>query len=250
MKRIYRLILLVITIIFVFQTPNLFAYSCNPIPPPCSLYWESDYVFVGTVKEIIRSEDGYEYDTVFNIDKPFRGIETLSLKARVSSMYDEINFELGKKYVVYADNWRGLININAMCTRSGLFEKRPLDMEFLNSLNDGKPEFEIWGETFPGQYRGGIKIKLDIEVVKDKHKFTASSDENGRFRISVNEEGKYKVRVWLPRGNDFVVGGSHFVNKISKFGRVGSRRFLDYEVDVKPDHCAFMVIPVVNKRYL
>jgi hypothetical protein len=251
MKRFYNSILFLLTAIFFLQPNALFAYSCNPIPPPCSLYWKSDYVFIGTVREIIKAQNGYEYEPFFDVDRPFRGVTTPTFKASTNLIgYDEIKFQIGKQYVVYANKHRDSIYIDSMCARSGLIEKSPLDVEFLNSLNDGKPEFEIWGTAFPGQYRGRINIKLDIEVSKGKQKIAASSNENGRFKVSVNEEGKYKVRIWLPRGNDFVIGGSEYVNKISGRGRVGNRRFLDYEVEVKPDHCAFIVIPVVNKRDL
>jgi hypothetical protein len=251
MKNIYNSILLLIAIICLFQPAKIFAYSCDPIPPPCSLFWKSDYVFIGIVKEVLPLQYNNK-SILFDVEKGFRGAESSMFRATPNGLgYDEIKFQIDKKYVVYANKYKDSIYIPSICARSGLMEERAFDLAFLNSLNDGKPEYEIWGTAFPGQYQGSIKIKFDIEILTDKQKYSAISDNEGNFKISVNEEGNYNVRIWLPKGSNHHIGGSrHHIEKIAKVGRVGNRKFVDYEVEVKPDHCVFIIVPVKDKSDL
>jgi hypothetical protein len=88
------------------------ACSCEPSGPPCQAYFNSDAVFVATVRSIeVRevADDGIERMTRrklvrFSIERAARGVQGSEIEVWTGMFEGDCGygFKIGRRYVVYA----------------------------------------------------------------------------------------------------------------------------------------------------
>lgn len=230
-----------------FHVSLVYPCTCFTKEPTCSAYWKTDAVFVGTVKDIKPESEVLtnNVDVFFDVEKTFRGLASENFILKEDKGFScSFGFEKGEKYLVYAYAYNdGKAFGTGHCTRTSLYDEKLPDFDFLNSLKDSKEEFNIWGTVFRNGYLDLPFAGLKVDASNGQQKFDGISDKEGNIKISVNREGKYTVRVWLPKQS--VAGGSATqLEKISRIGKVGKREFIEYEVDVKPNQCGWFDVPL------
>ena len=81
----------------------------------------------------------------------------------------------------------------------------------------------------------------------NKKKLTGVSDKSGNLKILVSREGKYKVRLYIPRGARFNVSLYEGQQEIFKGGGPDIKTpYLDYEVEVKNNQCGWFDSEIIE----
>lgn len=118
----YRVIILFL-FVMVLILPEQHAAACScayPPPPPKKAMGESDFVFMGTVKEIRKSRVGKE--VLFDVQTTWKGVDQTQALIMTSMGGGDcgFRFEEGKRYIVYGGDmypFEGKWSTNT-CTRT------------------------------------------------------------------------------------------------------------------------------------
>jgi hypothetical protein len=204
--------------------------------PPCAAYWTADAVFTGTVAEIAYSEkftlgegnDAFDYRrriTRFAVKDAYRGVsgqfaEVVALEALPTPVvlpngqqgvkYQGCDctskFEVGEVYLVYAHRRADLDNaLNADGGRTRPVSDADEDLEYIRGLTraDG-------GAFVYGVVQKHDRVSDDADVTEDPvanatvliegmgRQVTATTDAEGRYRVSALSPGEYTVRFVVP----------------------------------------------------
>ncbi len=241
MRIIRILFILTLTIIFGIQTS--FACRCFTAPPPCYNYWKVDAVFVGTVKNVENEspENNFMPKVEVEVEQNFKGMK--SKKAITQNYGHSCAWRFGKdsKFLFYGnlDEKEENYFSTHYCTRTQHFEENLTDFDFFKALNSSTPNYWIWGTISRGDLNSGIQ-NVNAEVFDNKKKLSGFSDKNGDLKIVVSKEGKYIVRVYVPKGATFNI--SQWEEQHQLFKRAGKNkkgRYLEYEVEVKNNQCGW-----------
>ncbi len=235
----------------------VFGCTCNVSPPPCYEFWRTDAVFIGTVKKVHR-DDSFPFDKVeIGVEENFRGMSSSVAETYNYGHSCAHTFKDGEKYLFYGSIDKDVRNriATGLCNRTSQFNDSIVDFEFLRSLRSNESAFWIWGTIseigFDIPLRG-----IRAEILGQKKKLHGISDELGNIKIEVPRQGKYTVRVHLPKGTRDVNGLSRNdrtlweeqMKQIVRAKLDGQRPFIDYNLDVKANRCGWfdVSIPIHN----
>lgn len=238
-----------IVILFFLNLQNSLACICLLPPPPCYAYSESEAVFVGTVKNVIRDDENIIPKVVVEIEQNFKGMKGKTAYTYNYATSCHWSFDKNDKFLFYTDLDEKDKNyfFTSYCTRTQKFEDDLVDFEFLNSVKNSTPNYLIWGQT---SYDNQPLKEIQAQVFDDKKKLVGISDENGDLKISVSKEGIYKVRVFPPKGTqmDFTtMMNSAFREKVKSlkdYNFEKNKPFAEYEIEVKADNCGWFYLPL------
>jgi len=124
----------------VLNASNVFACSCVPQgdesiePQVKEAYTNSTAVFVGEVVEVIQKPDTFITEVKFKVLKSWKNEfkDTASITTGRGGGDCGYEFEVGKRYLVYADGDKNKLRTN-ICTRTSAFESNK-DVAFLNKI--------------------------------------------------------------------------------------------------------------------
>ena len=194
MKSKKLLLSFLLVCIFVLQTDFAFASDCFLVPPPCKAFWENDAIFVGLVTAMSSN-----YQFVMKVEKPYRGVkQDEELTVNQTLGYCDDKFEIGKRYVVYANKSSNRETLSTLVDSTSLFSEDLSSVKFFESLNDGKPEFSIVIQPSRFFDPNSLKGKFKVDIWKNEQYLFNKESSIGYFDIKVPEEGQYKVRIWIP----------------------------------------------------
>jgi len=127
--------------IFTFlNASNVLACSCVPQGSESietqvkQAYTNSAAVFVGEVVEVVKKPDGYSVEVKFRNVKSWKSElqDKITISTGQGSGDCGYKFEVGKKYLAYADGDKNNLRTN-ICTRTSAFESNK-DVAFLNKI--------------------------------------------------------------------------------------------------------------------
>jgi hypothetical protein len=234
-----------------FSRQNVLACSCYPPPPPCYAYSESEVVFVGTVKEVKVDYGSFPPKKIrIAINKNYKGINSNEVLAEIgNSSCDFEGYRENAKFLFYGGLYESQTKFGtSSCSRSQYFDENSTDFEFLNALNKTSPNYWIWG-TFTKGYRGSQVKGIKAEVIDGKITRSGISDNTGTLKFTVAKEGKYKVRVYLPK--DKIFRPSDYDgqwNLVKGSGKNKRGRYVEYEVEVKNNQCGWFDAVFTDKE--
>lgn len=237
-----RIFILLMSVLLVMPA-DLLACTCEPPPPPCYAYGESDAVFIGEIKNISPNalNPGFLDKVEVGVIQSFKGMTYKTAYTHNSGHSCMWTFHKGQKLLFYVntnDKDKNLFGAG-LCSRTSRFDEGLSDFNFFKSLADTTPRYWIWGTTFR-DWGGGPIQGIRAEVLDNKRKVIGVSDINGDLKISVSKEGKYKVRVFTPKGASLAFPQREEQRKILKATKLEARKpYLEYEVDVKTNQCGW-----------
>jgi hypothetical protein len=255
MKSAY-VILLTLSCLFLFGvSSDVRACICFERQPPCVDYWQADAVFVGRVLQVSPDYKDYEASNrigrrtvLIALEQSFRGVagEQVKLESDVSDC--EFRFEAGEPYFVYAYRDKATNTLETSgCSRTTSLAHAKEDLAFLEQLSGGAQEFAILGLVVENSYNP--VEGLTIHVQGSHAQYEATTDTEGRFRITLPAAGKYTVRLTLPKSHH-VLGPTHQMEMITRYSEKDHVISLEYEVEVSPNKCVFIVIPTLAERHV
>ena len=184
---------------------------------PCSAYWNSEIVFVGTVAEIgpmtpAKGGDGKVFSTNgrftrFRIEKAFRGVQGETFDTFEHGTSCDFHFKVGERYFVYtsrdAKDGRSYVH---SCSATKTAERAEADIAYAEGVKRNEPTPSIIGSvTRETRARANEYRKRDglegIRVTADggsKNVAEVYTDAKGNFRFFGLAPGSYRVRAGTP----------------------------------------------------
>jgi hypothetical protein len=218
MGRTGVLLLAIVVALAPFNVRSAFACTCTELPSVCEAYNEADVVFAGLALEVRvvslpigNGPDTYEQKLVrFNAEEAFRGVEggEVDVYTGVNEAMCGNNFVAGERYLVYCyrDADTGHVSTN-ICTRTAPVAAADEDLEFLRSLSDADTTGRVYGVVNVytggeknGQFVGPMEGMTVVLIGGADERFTATTDETGRYAHNAVPAGAYRVRTQLPSG--------------------------------------------------
>ena len=170
--------------------------------PVCAVYWRADAVFVGQVTEIepLPSRVGAEsYVAVrFVLEQPFRGVSgTQVVVATSSGTICEVKFKKGSRYLVYASfDYRTRQLFTGYCSHTKSLKEAAEDLTYIRSVVQQGAGQSVSGKVIRDWYKDESGLKVRIEG--NGKIFETTTDEHGRFSVSLPDAGSFKIRVFAP----------------------------------------------------
>lgn len=231
---------------------DVFACQCRESQPPCAQYWEADAVFVGSVTNVLPSDDPQSVDKAteykigfervnFNVERAFRGVAGNNVELMDWMSSCRYGFKAGKRYLVYAYyNPANKTLSTHTCSRTAEISEAGDDLDYIAGLRTRKPEQLILGILAD---RDKKLANVEVMAQGEKKSYRSASNEKGWFKIAVAEPGRYVVRITLPHNSD-VIGTEEQLDRISSRVRTDKNTILEYVVDVQTGRCAFIDVPL------
>lgn len=235
--------MLAATILTCLGAQATYACQCEQRQAPCAQYWSADAVFAGKVVLIRELENRVSKEIQFNVQQAFRGVDSDALQLVDYGSSCDYVFEEGKEYLVYAyrNTSSPTVLYTHYCTRTTELSKAANDLAYIKSLSTEKQPNQIVGVLADGDKR---LPKIDIVASNGRSRYRTKSDNEGWFRLTVPQSGKYHVRIYLPRYAD-VVGTQEQLDRISNRIVTKTHVILEYEAIVESGRCVFINPPLV-----
>lgn len=231
------------------------ACSCET-PPPCVQYWRNDAVFVGKISKVSNSAEGSFPNVSITVEENFKGMRFSSVVTGNEPSSCSFDFHEGQRYLFYGTNDKKQADHfgTSFCSRTRIFEPNLPDLQFLRSIKNNESTYWVWATITGGSY-DHTTSGIAGEVLGVKSKLSGQSDENGDLKIVVPGAGKYKVRIWVPKGKEHS-GTLRYDEELRtqqhKIWRGGGKtrkgRFMDFEVEVSSNHCGWIDLPLTNSN--
>jgi hypothetical protein len=190
-----------------------YACTCEMPKLPCEEYWKRDAVFVGEVTALKSARDAQGWQArlvTLTVTEAFRGVTgaEISLTTGMSGGDCGFGFLQGGQYLVYAYRNKQSGQLSAsICSRTRKLAEAENDLVYLRSLGKGKTGAYVQGQVvlLPHEYREGApphmpQANLRVTLAGPAKKFTATTDEEGRYRLEGLPAGNYKVSLEIPAG--------------------------------------------------
>ena len=108
----FLLLLIALTCLTISSSAVLACTCVEYGPPVCAVYWRSDAVFVGQLRDITpdhKIPNTFPTATLhFIVEQPFRGITTPAVDVgTLSGTSCDMKFEKGVRYLIYAERDSG-----------------------------------------------------------------------------------------------------------------------------------------------
>jgi hypothetical protein len=247
----FRAALLALTlIVFPLLAPRAQACMCAGYEvPTCALYWRAHYVFVAQVKSISAKPDRHGVDPEntkarLQLQEVFRGDLTGEvLDGRGGGADCGLEYERGKSYLIYADDYDPATKMIRTSTCAGSREMADDDENYLASiraLGEPKAESTVLGQLLryeDDKPLSGIQVWLHSNGRSDHTR----TDEQGNYSFTLNQGGTFRASAKLP----FAAfdGGDGGIKEVST-ERTGT--VLEYE-DVLPlGQCHYKQFSIVE----
>ncbi|HEU4834360.1 MAG TPA: hypothetical protein VFS90_08100 [Pyrinomonadaceae bacterium] len=240
MKRI--ILFLIAVAAFTISSDQVFACQCDDYHVPiCGRYWRSDVVFVGQVRDITpiesRSPQELPLATVhFIVEQPFRGVTTATIDVQTmwGTMCD-IRFVKGKRYLVFGarDSETNQLG-TGMCSGTRAVEDSEDALNYIRSVMQGAASESIKGSIEQMMYKEIAGAK--VEIRNGKTSFETTSDEKGKFSVSVGSPGTYTVRVLIPSS---VIVAETIDNRVDKIETTDTLTTIEYKVELGKNECDY-----------
>ena len=201
--------------------------SCLDAGAPCQAFGNASAVFVGTVTNVkdatppqprnqeelaaLRKNETYwtPRTFTFSVEQGFLNIDGTQVEVSTGRGGGDCGYDFkpGKRYLVYAyRSTQGNRLVASICSRTKLYETADEDIKFLGTLSSLSAGVTIYGEIKRQLHsikRGDSRTAdpfpdalLVVEGVDSRREVRA--DNQGRYRISGLQPGKYKVTLSLP----------------------------------------------------
>ena len=183
-----------------------FACECDRNGPPCESYFESDSVFVGTVRTISpepQSSRRLVRVAFENIEGPDgRSLPALSVLTSDTEAECGYPFRAGERYVVYANRQAGRTDLHVtLCSRTQQLSTAKADVEFFQTLSQASQGSRVYGTisrspadaasaTEPAPIAGA-----SVTLRGPEGTFGTKTAGDGRFDIRAIPPGKYELTV-------------------------------------------------------
>ena len=172
----------------------------------------------------------------FIVEEPFRGITTATVDVETSfGTSCDMPFVKGERYLVYADrdSLSGRL-VTGICMGTEDVRNTNEDLAYIHALMRGEVTWSINGLLARMKYEpiSGAKI----EVRNGKKTLEATSDEKGRFSVSVDRPGMYTVKVLVPSSESVQPAQ---VAPGNKFDIVGTFTKIEYRVELGKAQCDY-----------
>lgn len=229
------------------------ACTCEAPPPPCYEYWRTEAVFVVKVSKVSTNLDNpVDIRVDISVEQNFKGMSFSMAQTANYGHSCAWTFKEGDRFLFYAGlNKANLADFGTnFCTRTRRYDDSSSDLEFLNAVRTGEKKYWVWATVTGGM--SGTPIRgVRAEIIGIREKISGLSDENGDIKLSVPNEGTYKVRIFVPKGKSpagLLRNDQTLQEEQHRIQRGGSqkKRYLDYEVQVKPNRCGWIDLPLAN----
>jgi len=200
---------LAVTILFAFGgVSELCACMCGKAAT-CERFNFSDVIFVGKAIRVEREENGpfKTETTVFEIKEMFAGEKSETIRVRNRSGFScDTSFDLDETYLVFASGSKTDGFGTGFCSGNLPLEYAAGEIAELRGLSSAKGDGKLRGTVFEefkergkDENRTPLKdVRLDVSEINTRRRYTARSDEKGRYEIVV-PPGKYKVSPVIPK---------------------------------------------------
>ena len=193
------------------------ACSCLSSGPPCQALFQSDAVFVGTVKSIgmvTQSEPnqpGHDRRLVtFSVERAVRGIDGGTVAVRTGEGGGDcgFNFQEGRRYIVYAHRHPAGWLSAGICSRTRLLSEAAEDLAFIDAMPTSGSGGRVSGtikhwENDPAARRTveyGPVADVQVLVRGSRGTFSGMTDTAGKYSVAGIPVGAYEIEV-LPPAN-------------------------------------------------
>jgi protocatechuate 3,4-dioxygenase beta subunit len=187
------------------------ACSCAPAGPPCQNYFQSDTVFIGTVRSIaavpgadFRARMRVEFeDVVASRGVQGTSVTTFTAEHEVSCGYP---FKPGVRYVVYARKVTDQLVVTSICSRTRPLAEADDDVAFFRTLTMPATGGRVFGTvtrlsrnpaTTDWQQYGAVSIGV-LTLSNGDQKLQAQTDLNGHYQFIGVAPGAYELTVTPP----------------------------------------------------
>ena len=192
------------------------ACSCGPSGPPCQAYFNSDAVFVATVRSIEvravaheRIEDMITRKLVrFSIERAARGVQGSEIEVSTSMYQGDCGygFKIGRRYVVYAHRLEDGTLGASSCSRTRAVSEARDDLAYLSALGSPGTGARVSGSVkyqnlfVKPSRRAKPEGVTDVQVLVrgSAGVFSATTDAEGRYDINGVPPGAYEIEVLPP----------------------------------------------------
>ena len=184
---------------------SAYARQCGWIEPPCQTYWESQTVFVGTVRSIAQAEDGRR--VTFDVERVERGASAPTITVRVPTweLTSGSRFQVGDRYVVYAYG-TGEGMFIAACGRTHLASEAPEDLAYFREMKAPGSGGRIFGTVrheepdfvAHGTRDRGPIVGLPIRLQGSGLDRQVSTADDGSFDFGGLLPGEYTLTLRTP----------------------------------------------------
>jgi hypothetical protein len=233
----------------------IFGCICEMPPPPCYAYGRIDTVFVGQVSNVSEDRSEYSPKVEVLVEENFKGMNSKLAITRNEPHSCAFRFQKGDRYLFYGylDDNNPFQFSTYSCTRTTKFRDDLDDWEFLRNVKESRPMHWIWISASNG-YDTPFK-GLRAKIISGDNKLEGVSDEDGNIKFEVPKNGKYRVRIWVPKGKQFsfILRQNKEIRDEQRLlykgagGKVGSTLHMDFEVDVQDNRCAWIDFPVLKE---
>jgi hypothetical protein len=207
---------------------SAWACSCHRVLGTVTEFNKEQAVFLGKVKTILPDEREIEvtpiggknagnpekkkvhgYSVTFEVKDSFKGAsEIKNLHTDEGGGLCGYYFEVGKEYLVYAYEFKGMLN-TSICTRTRSASGAEDDLAILRALKKGEVQPRIFGFVYRMDkvvdgvfgFNSNNRVMPQIKVIaKSKtNKYETLTNEEGDFRFVDLPFGEYEVSVELPK---------------------------------------------------
>lgn len=252
-KSAMRFFVLPILLLSLLPT-KVMSCTCEIAPPTCYQYWREDAVFVGQIVAVEPDENFVNERVNVKVVENFKGTSRPLATTYNYNTSCSFRFVNDQKFLFYTglDEKDQSQFGTSFCSRTRRFSDDLIDLEFLQAVKEKRSTFWIW-VTVTGAFPGVPMSNVRAEIIGRKDKLTGVSDESGDLKIVVPGEGKYRVRVWIPKGKEH--SGSlrldeQIRNEQFKIyrgaGKYRKKPFVDFEVDVTANHCGWIDLALMS----
>lgn len=237
MKR-FVLILLAFLSVCLFKS-EVQACSCAEYGTPvCAEFWSADTVFAGQITDIkvVKDTDGHDARRLnLVVDQPFKGVTGVQVAVYTSSGTScDRPFHKGKRYLVYA--WRGANDrlYTGACSRTTSLETAQEDLDYLRKVaHEGAGE-SVSGQIQLERYQNLPGLRITAEGAGKTLETT--TDEEGKFNVSLPGPGTFKVRVFAP----FAAAAMRLVEGPTlKEDATDTQTIVEYELKLAKNQCYY-----------
>jgi hypothetical protein len=196
------------------------ACSCTSPGPPCQALFQSDVVFVGTVRSITPTPSPQDVEPQhvtlerrvvrFAIERAVRGLEgrVLEVDVRTGSGGGDCGFAFtaGQRYIVYAyrhaQGWLG----TGICTRTRLASEAADDLAYFGALPPTGAGARMFGTVNHWEHDPAKRTNVQHGPVADvqvllrgpRGTYSAMTDTAGNYTVAGIPVGSYEVEVLPP----------------------------------------------------
>jgi hypothetical protein len=181
---------------------SAYARQCGRIGPACQAYWESQSVFVGTIRKIAEAEGGRR--VTFDVEQIERGAIGPTITVRWE-LVSRSPLQVGDRYVVYAYG-AGDERFIGACGRTRLASEAQEDLAYFGemkapgsggrifgSVRHEEPDFVAHGTRDLGPI-GGLTIRLQGSGFNR----AVSTANDGAFEVDGLLPGEYTLSLRAP----------------------------------------------------